>query len=965
MDKRQLSSMLDLSRDVEQLKSFKSLYYYRAFQYIFLLVTLLVFTTNLFLNFDSFSVTTTLWGFITTVTILVSLLINQSLLLEVPKKSLSIQPYLAASAFLNGALFAICVTLITNYLEYSVDHNHIEMLTLVISSVLILHMSALVLLTHYYFVFLLFFAPSVLSLLSLNQIMVNGEFTFVDMISFLAYASCLAILGFLVFKRRTEFYDLLVNNQTLNAENLNKNTQIDLLSVELDSERQMASNIREELETNNILLEQKIKQRTADIESINAKLERSHQNLELAHETAGIASWDWDIENQKIETINYPQIFGYNIKNVEHYISHLHDFIHAEDLEHVKEIMREHLRGNEDRYEATFRVYHPTERWIWVHDLGRITQRDPETNRALRMVGICRNIQNEKKVEESLKLSASVFKKAAQGIFVLDDKLNYIDVNPFYLKLIESDEDQIIGRHVFDILKSSNVDAQRLNLTILRQLMSTGEFEGEVVEVLRSGREIPLWMHINGIRDSHNKITQYIGIVTDLTERKASEKRLSYLETYDTLTDLPNRTYFNNLIHSYLTESPRLLQRFAVIRINLDRFRYHNEYLTHQGGDELLKKVADRLRRNNTDAVVIARLNRDDFAMILEVKENVDEINDSAKKILESFEAPFHVQNKELMLNISIGAAIYPDHGRQMDSLNNYAELALLEAKRIGGNTFRIYHSESRLSTEARINLEAEIRRALAQNELAVYYQPKVDTKTKKIYCFEALVRWNHPERGVIPPAQFIPLAEETSLITDIGRVVLEQTCAQIKVWNDLGYQDIAVSVNIVVQQIQRGSLVEEIDCLLQKYKIKPHQLILEITETSLMENIAEVRQVMSAFHQRHIKIALDDFGTGYSSLAYLGMYDFDIIKIDRSFVSKLGQANQNAIVRAIIAMAKAMDKKIVAEGVQTQAQYDFLSDEGCDYLQGYLIAKPMPADLATEFLEIQNIQQNNPLKMH
>ncbi len=957
--------MLNSSKDEEQLKSFKSLYYYRAFQYIFLSLTLLVFIINLFLNFESFSITTTLWGFITTVTILISLLINQSLLLELPRKSLSVKTYLSASAFLHGVLFAICVALISNHQEYKVDHSHIEMMTLVIASVLILHTSALVFLTHYYYVFLLFFSPSVLSLLSVNELSSSQQLTLIDFISFITYGACLLFMARMIHNRRNEYYSLIENNKSLVSTNNVNTSTINHLSVELEAEKQMAMRIREELETNNILLEQKIKQRTADIESINAKLERSHQNLELAHETAGIASWDWDIENQKIETSNYPQIFGYNIKNVEHYISHLHDFIHAEDLEHVKEIMREHLRGNEDRYEATFRVYHPTERWIWVHDLGRITQRDSETNRALRMVGICRNIQNEKKVEESLKLSASVFKKAAQGIFVLDDKLNYIDVNPFYLKLIESDEDQIIGRHVFDILKSSNVDAQRLNLTILRQLMSTGEFEGEVVEVLRSGREIPLWMHINGIRDSHNKITQYIGIVTDLTERKASEKRLSYLETYDTLTDLPNRTYFNNLIHSYLTESPRLLQRFAVIRINLDRFRYHNEYLTHQGGDELLKKVADRLRRNNTDAVVIARLNRDDFAMILEVKENVDEINDSAKKILESFEAPFHVQNKELMLNISIGAAIYPDHGRQMDSLNNYAELALLEAKRIGGNTFRIYHSESRLSTEARINLEAEIRRALAQNELTVYYQPKVDTKTKKIYCFEALVRWNHPERGVIPPAQFIPLAAETSLITDIGRVVLEQTCAQIKVWYDLGYQDIAVSVNIVVQQIQRGSLVEEIDCLLQKYKIKPHQLILEITETSLMENIAEVRQVMSAFHQRHIKIALDDFGTGYSSLAYLGMYDFDIIKIDRSFVSKLGQANQNAIVRAIIAMAKAMDKKIVAEGVETQAQYDFLSDEGCDYLQGYLIAKPMPADLATEFLEIQNIQQNNPLKMH
>ncbi|MFC3902694.1 PAS domain S-box-containing protein/diguanylate cyclase (GGDEF) domain-containing protein [Acinetobacter marinus] len=959
MDRRQRRRNFELPQNAEQLKGYRALYYYRAFQYLFLAFTLLIFTINLIINFDSFSVTTTLWGFLTTITILVSLLINQSLLLEPPSKPRTVPTYLSISALLNGILFAICVTFISNHLEFNADHTHIEMLTLVLSTVLILHVASLVLLTHYYYVFLAFFVPSLISLLSLNEITITQQFTVIDFASFALYGICLVILGLMVYRRRSDYYVLVVNNQRLDTDNTLKTTEIDLLNTELSAEKQMAINIREELETNNVLLEQKVKQRTSDIESIHAKLERSHQNLEMAHETAGIASWDWDIAHRQIETSNFPQIFGYNIKNMTHYLTHLNDFIHGEDIDHVKTQMRRHLRGLDERYEATFRVYHPTERWIWVHDLGSVTQRDPVTKKPLRMVGIRRNINNEKKAEESLKLSASVFKKAAQGIFVLDDKLNYVDVNPYYLNLIESTEDQIIGRHVFDILKSSNIDSQRLNLTILRQLMSTGEFEGEIVEELQSGREIPLWMHINGIRDNHDKITQYIGIVTDLTERKASEKRLSYLETYDTLTDLPNRTYFNNLIHSYLTESPKLLNRFAVIRINLDRFRYHNEYLSHHGGDELLKKVANRLRRNNPDAVVIARLNADDFAMILEIKEDIEEIKDSCKKVLESFEAPFHIQNKELMLNVSIGVALYPEHGRQMDSLNNYAEQALLEAKRIGGNTLRIYHNENRLSTAARINLEAEIRRAITHQELSVYYQPKINAHSQTVHGFEALVRWNHPERGVIPPAQFIPLAEETSLITDIGRIVLEQTCSQIKAWENMGFADICVSVNIVVQQIQRGHLVTEVDEIIKKSGIQSHQLELEITETSLMENISEVREVLSDFHKRNIKIALDDFGTGYSSLAYLGMYSFDIIKIDRSFVSKIGQANQDAIVRAIIAMAKAMDKQVVAEGVQTQAQYDFLTAEGCDFLQGFLIAKPMPSDLATEFLEIKRLDQN------
>lgn len=894
-----------------------------------------------------------LWMTATAIFLLVGLTINYLLIFEDYIRSHLKIAFIYVSVFISGIFCALGYYTLNLAFGPLINSADFALLIAIFLCLILVHTSATLFLTANYKYFLTFIIPAFFPIIQLDQqLFPSYQNNILYQFCLYTYLIFILIAGFFVSRSHQKFIKNSLHIHSLQTQHLNSQNQTSHLEYQLQTQLELTQSIKEEMELNKNIMEEKVKERTADIKTINEHLERSHQNLEMAHDMAGIASWDWDIQNRCIETGNFIRLFGYNIHSVNYYIQYLDKFIHPDDIDNVKLHMRSHLRGFTDRYEVVYRMFHQTEEWIWVHDLGRVIQRMPDSNIPLRMVGIRRNINNEKKAEERLILSANVFKKMAQGIFVLDDQLRYIDANPYFLSLVGLTEKELIGSFIFEISKNYTKELQKFHLGILKQLINKGEFDDEVVEKLHNGQDTPLWMHVNAIRDSQQKITQYIGLVTDLTERKNAEKKLSYLQTYDALTDLPNRYYFNNKLHAYLSDLTTIKGKLAIIRINLDRFRYYNELLNQQGGDELLKEVATRLRRVSADAAVIARLNADDFAVILEVKKSNLEITEYCKNLIQAFDDTFKIKQQEFVMTISIGVAIFPEHGRQMDSLNTHAEIALLEAKRIGGNVVRIYHNEKHLASAPRLKLESELRKAIQNDELLLYFQPKFNGHTQKIYGFEALVRWNHPEHGIIPPAQFIPLAEETSLISDIGKQVLEMACAQIKKWANAGFTELTVAVNVVVQQIYRGHLLDDIDYMVKKYDIDPAQLEVEITETSLMENNDNVRKVMDELHHRKIKIALDDFGIGYSSLSYLADYSFDVIKIDRSFINGIGSANKEAIIRAIIAMAKAMNKFVVAEGIETQAHYQFLIKEGCNYLQGYLLGKPMPADMATILLQ-------------
>lgn len=723
----------------------------------------------------------------------------------------------------------------------------------------------------------------------------------------------------------------------------------DELCQQLQTEVNKSKDIELQLQLNNQLLEQKVRERTYDIEQINHHLKNQQQNLQLAHEIAGIRPWDWNIQDRTITLTNHKD--EKILRDSKDHHLQLEYLIHPDDLDYFKSNMKQHLRGRIERYDVTYRIQLSDGSWSWVHDIGRVIQRDPKNNKPLRMVGIRRDIQQERISQERLKLVASVLEQAAEGIFILNPELYYIDVNPHYEYLSGYDREQIIGKFLFDIAAQNKAEQRSSHASIIKQLQKIGSYDGEVQAKFLSGKQSTLWLHINAVTDDEGRITHYVGIVSDLTERKLQEQRLSYLENYDTLTDLPNRFYYNYQLHQYLVSQKDSIQQMAVIRLNIDRFRPLNEYLSNNGGDELLRQVAQRLRMTNAEALFVAHLNGDDFAIIYEISHIRPSVQHHCERIAQAFSAPFNIYGQDYVITLSMGVAFYPDHGRQLDYLNNCAEQALNEAKNLGGNTIHFYSSQNEGLQEQGIFLERDLRKAIQNNELIVYYQPKINFSDQSIYGFEALIRWNHPEKGIIPPGLFIPLAEQTSLISDIGRLVIQQTAKQIRQWNDLGFNHICVSVNIVAQQLRRGQLLDDLDQAIDDNQISGTSLELEITESSLIENSETVKNLLNEIKQRQIHIALDDFGTGYSSLSYLADFPIDTLKIDRSFVSRIGENKQEAIVSAMVAMGKAMGMTVVAEGIETIEQLEYLRDLDCDIAQGYLFSKPLPEEEATAYL--------------
>ena len=896
------------------------------------------------------------WCIISTVIIALSTIVNTQLITSNSKsKFLYIDTYLQVNAFLFGLIIASGQVLMGWQLLFSPNPNPIASDFYVFTTIIVFaHLLGLVSLTIrircFYLLILTSMSPVlVLQLTNWPTFSLNDPFFIINDIYILFILFC----GIHLYKTRNRLTWLIIRNDNLVEHAEHQRSITEQAYQQLEQEMLERRSIEWKLQQTNQSLEEIVAERTADIQQINSSLERSKQSLEMAHQTAGIGSWDWDIQNRIMQTTNFDQILGYNNEEINAFIGHIGRLIHPEDFIGVKKAIINHLRDKTSRYESTYRIRHKDGYWVWVQDMGRVIERDSITNKPIRMVGIRRNINDEKVVAERLKLSASVFERAAEGILILDSKLHYLEVNPCFEQIMGLPREFFIGTHVFSYQHHSE-KIQKQHAVILKALMQHGEFEGEIVEKGANGQELPLWIHINSIRNEQDKATHYIGILSDLTQRKESEKRLSYLSNYDSLTDLPNRNLFKSQLHQLMMTNRDKKEKFALMRLNIDRFRFLNDSLTNEGGDILLQQVARRLRQVNIESLMVARLGSDDFAVIFEsYRFRNSDVKSHCKKIMQSFEQPFIIDDQDLTITISMGIAIFPEHGRQVDSLTNHAEKALQESKRLGGNTVTYYTPEEHIPTSNRVHLENALRKALVNDEFVVYYQPKFDVSSGEICGFEALVRWQHPEHGLVPPVQFIPLAEETSLISHIGTVVLKKTCIQIKEWEKQGLGHIKVSVNVVAQQIQRGSLVEEIDQLIETYNINPSSLELEITESSLMDDTNIARDVLQQLKDRNITISLDDFGTGYSSLSYLGYYPIDILKIDRSFVMKIGlHRHQEAIVRAILAMGHSLNMLVVAEGVETAQQAEFLTEEGCDLLQGYLMSKPLCVEDATEFLK-------------
>ncbi len=445
---------------------------------------------------------------------------------------------------------------------------------------------------------------------------------------------------------------------------------------------------------------------------------------------------------------------------------------------------------------------------------------------------------------------------------------------------------------------------------------------------------------------------QGVCFVLDLSQLKHAEERLSYLAYYDTLTGLANRRSLTDNLRLAMAEADRIGRLVAVALLDLDRFKIINDTLGHNVGDQLLQEVAERLKTSVRAGDTVARLGGDEFAVVLGSVAQADDIAGVAQKIIEQFAPPFHPAGRELFVTPSIGIALYPSDADTPETLLKNADAAMYHAKESGRNAFRFYTAELNERAGKRLALETALRQALARGELLLHYQPLVDMGSGKIIGTEALIRWRHPELGLVPPLDFIPLAEDTGLIVPIGEWVLNTACAQTKAWQRAGFQNLQMAVNLSLRQFHEGALAETVRRALADSGLEPRCLDLELTESMLMRDPERTVAVMQELKRLGVSFSMDDFGTGYSSLSYLKRFPLDTLKIDRSFVRDITtDPNDAAITQATIVMAKSLGLTVIAEGVETKEQLVFLKRHGCDAAQGYYFSRPLPPEELGELL--------------
>jgi diguanylate cyclase (GGDEF)-like protein/PAS domain S-box-containing protein len=446
-----------------------------------------------------------------------------------------------------------------------------------------------------------------------------------------------------------------------------------------------------------------------------------------------------------------------------------------------------------------------------------------------------------------------------------------------------------------------------------------------------------------------------VGYLVDITQRKLTEEKLNHLAYFDSLTNLPNRNLFKQLVDQVLQQSQRKQCSCALLFIDLNRFKPVNDTFGHQVGDGLLVQVANRFKASLREEDIVSRLGSDEFAVALCNIGQQDHAHLVAQKLLHSLEMPFHVDGNELQLGASIGISIYPEDGNDANELLQYADIAMCKAKGHVTNvtgSYAFYNQNMNVHIASRLYLESGLRKALERQEFFLLYQPKIDIRNKRLESVEALIRWRHPERGLVSPVEFISIAEETGFILQLDTWVLETACQQAKCWQDSGIATFRIAVNVSAKEFT-SQLPRRIEDVLTKYQILPGWLEIEITESMLMHSTESVIAIMDQIVRLGVSLALDDFGTGYSSLSYLKRFPISSLKIDRSFVQGIPiDANDCAIASAMIVMAHQLKLKVVAEGVETQAQLEFLLSTGCDGAQGFLFARPVEADQILLFLE-------------
>ncbi|BCO31315.1 bifunctional diguanylate cyclase/phosphodiesterase [Thiohalobacter sp. COW1] len=618
------------------------------------------------------------------------------------------------------------------------------------------------------------------------------------------------------------------------------------------------------------------------------------------------------------------------------------DRIHGDDRDSIRAFMDSIDLDQEEIGFPEFRIIRPDGGIRWISTRA-YPVRDQE-GRPVRVAGIAEDITERRQAEEQLRQSAVAFDNTAEGILILDTERRILAANRAFTELTGYSEDGIrlqtpeqLGP-ALDTAPGNGVDWQAVK--------QARRWQGEALLRRANGELFPAWLTVSMVLDSNNQPANYVYIFSDITTIKRSQEKLDHLAHHDPLTDLPNRLLLSARLEHAIQHARREHHQIGVLFIDLDRFKNINDSLGHSMGDEILMESARRLRGLLRDEDTVARLGGDEFIVILDQVRHSQDVIALAGRIMELFRQPFVSGMHTLHVTASIGISIYPEDGRDTDTLIKNADAAMYRAKGQGRDNFQFYTQELTNTAFERILLETSLRRALDEEDLVLHYQPQISLIDGRIIGAEALIRWNHPDMGLIPPNRFIPLAEESGLIVPIGNWVLEAACEQARYWQDIGLPLEKIAVNISGVQILRSNILEAVKRALNYSRLDAQSLELEITESTLMHEGGQAIASLESLRTIGVELAIDDFGTGYSSLSYLKRLPIDRLKIDRAFIHEAAVDNNDAaIIRAIIAMGHSLQLKIVAEGVETEQQSRFLQELGCDVAQGYYYGRPVPAD--------------------
>ncbi|RIW37398.1 EAL domain-containing protein [Bacillus salacetis] len=687
------------------------------------------------------------------------------------------------------------------------------------------------------------------------------------------------------------------------------------------------------------------------------KLIKTQEDLNFVQFVSNVGNWEYDVlTGEAAWSDQLYRIYGVKDKSecsasLVNYLS----MVHRDDAQSFKKNCMDAFYSGKD-FSFEYRILGRDGVVRVVHEQGNCIR--DENNRVIRMIGTIHDITKYRKTVEKLKQSEI----QAQTIYnSLNEIIWSIDIENKVVLFCSEEFKELCGYSLETFLTTPSLWDECIHpddVKKIKGIMKDVREGKEIVEQYRfqhSSADVT-WIDVKAIPfiNEDGKLIRLDGIMWDITEKKKAEDKLYRAAFHDYLTGLPNRRKFEESIEEEIARHKVQGQSFALLYLDLDRFKFVNDRLGHYVGDELLKKVTRRLQ-SRSDNQFIARLSGDEFAVCIRGIQSPEEASLAAEEIIGILEEPFKYRDYDLFISTSIGISIYPEDGEDSYSLVQNADTALSYAKNSGKNTYQLYTREMNQESYRKYCLETDMRKAVEDDEFEVYFQPKVDAKTERITGAEALLRWNHKKWGMISPAEFIPIAEDSGFITEIGTWVLKDVCRQLKQWSADGHPLVPISINISPQHFLKKDVVELVTSYITKYGVEPQWIELEITENSLIHYSDVVRNTMDKLKEMGVKMSLDDFGTGYSALSQLHNFTFDTLKIDQSFIKNVPAKKEDTVITAsLIGLAHGLGLNVVAEGVESKEQLAFLQGNGCDQIQGYIYSRPVPVK------EFESLVKNN-----